>query len=201
MMLAVGLVLLVAGMLWRLVQVWPRLRGPGAGRRRRGQPVRTLVVLGSGGHTAEMLPVAEALDPVRHRLVFVAADERSCAKVAGRETRRIPRARHVGQGWLSSAASTAWALAHSALLVLRLRPELVLCNGPAICVPIALATLPLRLVGGREAVKVVFIESGCRVERLSLSGRIMLWLSDVFFVQWKELQERVPGSICIGRTL
>jgi len=58
-------------------------------------------------------------------------------------------------------------------------------------------------VGGRAASCVVFIESGCRVERLSLSGLILyhLRLCDSFLVQWEALRARYPRAECIGRTL
>ena len=187
------------GVLVRLLLVWPR-RGkafPKSG----GHVLDTLVVLGSGGHTAEILPVAHALDTKRYRIHYVAADERSRDKVGKENVTMLPRARSVGESWTSSLLSFSKAMASSVVLMMRRRPHVLLCNGPAICVPLALCALLLRLWGGRGRVCVIFIESGCRVERLSLSGRIMYHLSDVFFVQWPQLANITPQSICIGRTL
>lgn len=37
--------------------------------------------------------------------------------------------------------------------------------------------------------KIVFVESICRVNSLSLSGRIMIRLAHYFFVQWQDLEQ------------
>merc|ERR1712091_264385 len=84
--------------------------------------IKTLVVLGSGGHTAEMLRLIAAFDFDRYgplTLVTAATDTTSRPK-AERELRRaalatarwaaIPRAREVGQSFLSSVPSTLRAL-------------------------------------------------------------------------------------------
>ena len=205
MFLVVCLVVALAVRLW---QVWPRLSSsflPTA--RKSGSFGPVLFVLGSGGHTAELLPVASSLGDSASPKVFVAAEERSLERAKALEKNasfvQIPRARAVGQSYLTSVATTLWALLFSVATVLRFRPRLVLCNGPGICVPIAAAAMLLRLVGGRSACRVVFIESGCRVESLSLSGKILyrLCLVDAFLVQWESLQQRVPKSIYLGRTL
>lgn len=192
----------------RLWWVWPR-------RTRSQRPLlsscKLMAVLGSGGHTSELLPVVRSLGPSYAPRVYVAADDRSVARAVAEEegkkkvgsftTVLIPRARHVGQSYVSSVATTLWALLWSVAVVLRERPRLILCNGPAICVPIAVAALLLRFLGGR--VDVVFIESGCRVDRLSLAGTIMwrLSLCDAFMVQWEKLQALYPGTHYVGRTL
>ncbi len=203
-----ALLVAAAALCLRLWQVWPRL---GKRRPKRKSAVRTMIVLGSGGHTSELMPVVQALSVDRYApRVYVAADERSVARAQAFEAARanwttvtVPRARHVGQSYVTSVFSTLHAFLFSLWQVLRHRPQLVLCNGPGICVPIAVATLALRLVGGREASCVVFIESGCRVERLSLSGLILyhLRLCDAFLVQWEALRARYPRAECIGRTL
>ncbi len=206
----VAVAVLAVLVLMRLWLVWPRL-GVRSKPQRKGSKVRTLLVLGSGGHTSELLPVVRALpaDVYTPRL-YVAADERSIERANALEQGRkgfatvtIPRARHVGQSYATSVLTTLWASVFSLWTVLRFRPQVVLCNGPGICVPIAAAALVLRFVLGREACRVIFIESGCRLERLSLSGLIMyhLRLCDGFLVQWEALRERYPRASCVGRTL
>lgn len=43
------------------------------------------------------------------------------------------------------------------------------------------------------------MESICRVETLSLSGHILLHLSDYFIVQWPTLKEKYPKTVYLGR--
>ena len=172
--------------------------------RRDGSKIATLVVLGSGGHTAEMLRLITDFDFGRYTpltLVTAATDTTSRAK-AERELPRealatarwaaIPRAREVGQSFGSSVPSTLKALWACVHLIWTAAPELVLVNGPGTCVPVAVLG---RLFGSR----VIFVESWCRVESLSLTGRIMYWVAHRFVVHWPELARRYPRAEYLGR--
>ena len=168
------------------------------------QRIKTLVVLGSGGHTAEMLRLITDFDFDRYApltLVTAATDTTSRAK-AERELPRealatarwaeIPRAREVGQSFGSSVPSTLHALWACVRLSWTASPDLVLVNGPGTCVPVAVLA---RLSGSR----VIFVESWCRVESLSLTGRIMYWVAHRFVVHWPELVRRYPRAEYLGR--
>jgi hypothetical protein len=115
--------------------------------------VRALVVLGSGGHTAEMMTMLNSL--VQQKMQFrsvlyalAATDSMSRFKAENSGIRGefavVPRAREVGQSYISSAFTTAHAFAHSFVCVMRYRPQLLLCNGPGTCVPFALAVCVCR---------------------------------------------------------
>ncbi|XP_016992339.2 UDP-N-acetylglucosamine transferase subunit ALG14 [Drosophila takahashii] len=172
-------------------------------------PHPTYVILGSGGHTAEMCRLARALlqpadnqraeeyHPVR--LILASSDSTSerqfreaLPEVASRaECIRVPRSRSVGQSWLSTLFTALWSLLFSCYLVWRDRPQLILCNGPGTCVPFCYAAWMWRLLGRLPAhSRIVFVESFCRVETLSLSGRLLLPLADLFVVHWPQLAER-----------
>ena len=172
--------------------------------RRDGSKIATLVVLGSGGHTAEMLRLITDFDFGRYTpltLVTAATDTTSRAK-AERELPRealatarwaeIPRAREVGQSFGSSVPSTLHALWACVRLIWTASPDLVLVNGPGTCVPVAVLA---RLFGSR----VIFAESWCRVSTLSLTGRIMYWVAHRFVVHWPELARRYPRAEYLGR--
>ena len=82
------------------------LRGAGGGARR--TRARTLVVLGSGGHTTEMLSMLAGMPAaVAGSSVFIiaATDAMSETKLLqcypGAAVRRTPRAREVRQSWLT----------------------------------------------------------------------------------------------------
>ncbi|KAB0362875.1 hypothetical protein FD754_007031 [Muntiacus muntjak] len=74
----------------------------------------------------------------------------------------------------------------------------VLCNGPGTCVPICISALLLGILGIKKVI-IVYVESICRVEHLSLSGKILFHLSDYFIVQWPTLKEKYPKSVYLGR--
>ncbi|XP_023276314.1 UDP-N-acetylglucosamine transferase subunit ALG14 homolog [Seriola lalandi dorsalis] len=176
-------------------------------------PVSVLVVAGSGGHTTEILRLMDSLSSAYSPRHYVIADtdrmseEKICSFENSRphpnsESQfticRIPRSREVHQSWTSSVVSTLKALRFSLPLVFRLRPDMVLCNGPGTCVPLCVAGLLLGILGMKK-VLIVYVESICRVQTLSLTGRILYLVSDYFFVQWSSLRDKYPRSIFLGR--
>ncbi|PFH36890.1 putative glycosyl transferase [Besnoitia besnoiti] len=205
-------------------------------------PLRVVVVLGSGGHTAEMLHLVRGFNPRFFKLHFLVADsdtnslrqltatqwglpetearsegERRNAPDTsgeGNEARalkelmeqrgfgvfRIPRSRDVGQPFFTSIFSSLHALGVSLRLVWTLNPQLVLVNGPGTCVPVAFAALVREFVTGTRF-SLIFVESACRVESLSLSGRLLYPFADRVFVQWESLAKKFPKSEFLGSPL
>lgn len=180
--------------------------------RKRGS-ASVLVVVGSGGHTTEILRLVGSLSASyspRHYVIAdtdrMSEDKVRALEAARTEERsqpqytihRIPRSREVCQSWTSSVVSTLYALLYSIPLVFQLKPDMVLCNGPGTCVPLCASALLLGVVGLKKAL-IIYIESICRVESLSLSGKLLYHLSDYFFVQWPTLQEKYPKAVFLGR--
>lgn len=166
-------------------------------------PLKTLVVLGSGGHTTEMIQMINHLDPKMYApLLYVVAstDDTSERRLAAAEKGRsadaiykIPRSREVGQSYFTSIATTLWSFVWALWLVGKIRPQLLVCNGPGTCLPVAIATFLYRILGLCEG-NLVFVESFCRVKSLSLTGHLLYPLADLFVVHWQELQVKYPRS-------
>ncbi|XP_028588574.2 UDP-N-acetylglucosamine transferase subunit ALG14 isoform X1 [Podarcis muralis] len=179
----------------------------------RNAAVSLLVVAGSGGHTTEILRLLSSLSQTyspRH-YVLADSDKMSEEKICSFEQQRaetasnslftlhrIPRSREVRQLWSSSVLTTLRSMFYCLPLTFRLKPDLVLCNGPGTCVPICASALLLRMLG-IKSVTIVYVESICRVENLSLSGKILYHFSDYFIVQWPALKEKYPKSLYLGR--
>ena len=201
--------------------------------KRRTTPCRTLMVLGSGGHTAEMLRLLRGMDLDNYApRVYVVAEgdkmsiekaekfeseaitEKTSAAALSKsvmnlqqpaglhvaDIRRIPRARQVMQSYITSIFSTLTAIMYSLPIVFSASPDLVLCNGPGTCIPVCSWAYLMKFLGLKD-VKIVYVESICRVERLSLSGLLLyyLFLSDSIFVQWPQLKKKYPRTQFIGR--
>uniref|UniRef100_A0A8V0Z9K8 UDP-N-acetylglucosamine transferase subunit ALG14 n=1 Tax=Gallus gallus TaxID=9031 RepID=A0A8V0Z9K8_CHICK len=139
---------------------------------RRTPPLRLLVVAGSGGHTTEILRLLSCLSESYSPRCYVLADsdKMSEAKIRSFEQKRAER--------FSNSQ--------------------ILCNGPGTCVPVCISALLLGLLGMKRAI-IVYVESICRVETLSLSGKILYYFSDYFIVQWPALKEKYPKSVYLGR--
>lgn len=203
-------------------------------KQREQQHLSTLIVLGSGGHTAEILNLMGALDSSRYRpRVYIAAmtDKMSLVRARTFEESRTPsssagggagkgdncfprveeeqpkymqvyRSREVGQSYVTSVFTTLLAMAHSVWLVVRARPDLILCNGPGTCLPICVAGMLLRVLGIKQT-RTVYVESVARVKKLSLTGHILyrLGFADQFYVQWPQLTKEFPRSLYVGRLM
>ncbi|KAJ4776716.1 UDP-N-acetylglucosamine transferase subunit ALG14 [Rhynchospora pubera] len=165
--------------------------------------LRTMIVLGSGGHTAEMLSIVNVLQKDKYApRSYVAAltDNMSLQKAqvyeeslqnhennvdkkrGGAQFMQIYRSREVGQSYITSIGTTIVAIIHAMWIVLKLRPQVII---------------------GWRWCTTIYIESIARVKKLSLSGFLLykLPLADQFFVQWPLLQQKFPRSQYAGRVM
>lgn len=207
--------ILLALALWLLRVTYLHVRYRLAAQPAGGAPVRTMAVLGSGGHTAEMLSLLQTLDRSVYsprEYIIATTDHTSAQRIETFEASApsatdaspqhrlllLPRSREVGQSYASSVLTTLYALVHAVVVVLRSRPSLLLCNGPGTCIPIAAVAIGMRWLGIKYCT-VIYVESICRVESLSLSGKLLLPFADHFLVQWPNLVAKYPKARFIGR--
>ena len=193
------------------------------------QPVRLLTVAGSGGHTAELLQLLTAATTPssktpsvnyspRHYIV-ADTDRMSQNKIelfeAGYRGRvpegylgrvpgqsvvisQIPRAREVGQSYVTSVFTTLYSQLVCVPHVVYARPDVLLVNGPGTCIPVCVMVLLLRVLGLCRG-RIVYVESICRVNTLSLSAKILVLFADHVLVQWSHLAEGNFRCTYIGR--
>jgi len=165
----------------------------------RGNKIKLLIILGSGGHTSEMLQLIKSIDLVeKYEALFIVSDsdEHSEKKLKQNEFNvgdilHVTRSRKVGQSYLTSTITTTICLIQSFFICLRYRPNMILCNGPGVCIPFCLVA---KLINS----KTVFVESFCRTKSLSLSGKIATRLCDHVLVQWPELADKNKNTEYIG---
>ena len=112
--------------------------------------------------------------------------------------RTVYRSREVKQSWFSTVFTTIYSTIECFILVLRIQPELILCNGPGTCVPICYCAFICRLMGLYQPT-IVYVESFCRVKSLSLSGKLVYPIADKFIVQWPELTVKYSRAEHLGR--
>ncbi|GAB2213784.1 hypothetical protein Droror1_Dr00018099 [Drosera rotundifolia] len=184
-------------------------------RRGRRRPLSTLIVLGSGGHTAEMLNLLTVLQKDRFSpryYIAAATDNMSLQKACGFENSsddeaevetaqfmQIYRSREVGQSYVTSVGTTLVAIAHALWLIIKTRPQVIICNGPGTCIPLCLIAFFFKVVGFKWS-SIFYVESIARVRRLSLSGSLLykLRIADQLYVQWPQLQKKYPRAIYVG---
>ncbi|GFP88310.1 UDP-n-acetylglucosamine transferase subunit alg14 homolog [Phtheirospermum japonicum] len=170
-------------------------------------PLSTLIVLGSGGHNAEMLNLLAVMQMERFKpkyYIAAATDNMSlhnmslqrlvCSRVGVESVEtshftQIYRSREVGQSYLTSVGTILIALTHALWLMIKIRPQVILCNGPGTCIPLCAIAFFFKVFGIRWS-SIFYIESIARVRRLSLSGLLLykLRMADQLFVQWPQLK-------------
>ena len=132
---------------------------------------KLMVIIGSGGHTTEMLLMLQTLNPQNYgALHFIVghSDTWSLTKmndflqtqakhrpltpnqklevgkpINNMQIHKVFRSREVKQSYITSVATTLWAIAHAFLIVARTRPDLIVTNGPGTAVPICWANFVL----------------------------------------------------------
>jgi beta-1,4-N-acetylglucosaminyltransferase len=156
--------------------------------------VKLLMVLGSGGHTKEMLRLVELLGPEYEYSYLAAADDELSPKkikVPG-PVYTVVRPRWKDTPLPMVILRTVRSPEQSLGALLRTRPQAIISAGPGPAVP---ASVLAKLLG----IKVIYIETGSRIFALSSSGKILYRFADLFFVQWPELVESCPRAIFAGR--
>jgi UDP-N-acetylglucosamine:LPS N-acetylglucosamine transferase len=139
--------------------------------------MKVCVVSSCGGHLAEV----RALRPIyiQHEHFYVVNDRLLLPKDMEGRTYFI---RHSERDWLFFVNLwEAWTILRKE------RPTLIVSAGAGLAVPFALIGKLLRM-------PIVFIEISAQVTEPSLTGRIMYFLADRFFYQWKPLARHFPKA-------
>jgi beta-1,4-N-acetylglucosaminyltransferase len=155
-----------------------------------------LIVLGEGGHSTEMLNLVNLLgDEFHYNYIVSKEDNISINRIRIKGTvYRIHRPRGK-QTKIIKAIFTFLGLFYSSFKILiKVKPCAILSTGPAIAVPVS-------AIGKLLRIKIIFVETGSRVRKLSLTGRIMYCFADLFFIQWPQLKIKAPKGIFAGRLI
>lgn len=153
-----------------------------------------LLLLGEGGHTKEMLQLADLLgDGYRYSYILVSDDEVSASKISQPgPIYRVIRPRDKTHHAVKDALKTIVCALQATSILLRSRPQAIITTGPGVAVPVCAVAKLVRC-------RVIFIETGSRIHALSTTGRLLYRFADLFFVQWEELLAAYPKAIYAGR--
>ena len=131
--------------------------------------IKICLACSHGGHLTEMLELAEAFHG--HKTFYFCYDA---------DTTRILPNVYLVPNMARNPVEFIKNLFRVWWIFRRERPDLVVSTGAEIAIPVVLIA---KLMG----VAVVYLECGAQVMHPSVTGRLMYWLADTFFVQWPEL--------------
>ena len=137
-----------------------------------------------GGHLVQLLKIANYVN--EKDSIFIVND-----KPGGQRTDFDPIMRNKTI-IITHAERTSWKqiinFLEAFFYILKFRPRVFLSTGASPAVPFSLVS---KLIG----TKVIFVESLSRVNRPSLTGRIMYGIADEFYVQWPNLIKIFPRAL------
>ena len=137
---------------------------------------RVLLVACSGGHLLQMMALKPAWEDLETRWVTLeAADSKYLLDPAKVVFAQGPVARNIPNFFRN--------LALARRINREFRPDVILSTGAALAVPFF-------IVGRVLGIRTVYVESFTRVNRPSLTGRLVYPFANVFFVQWPGFRQR-----------
>lgn len=122
-----------------------------------------------GGHLTEILQLMDAFQG--HEIFFITYEG-----TRSNELQKKYTLKNLGKNPLRFIFSVPKVF----IILYNEKPDIVISTGSEIAIPVFYTAKLFRI-------KTIFIESLCRVEEPSLSGKIVYPASDVFLVQWKQL--------------
>jgi beta-1,4-N-acetylglucosaminyltransferase len=136
--------------------------------------MKICLVSSSGGHLTETLQILDAFDDDEIFFVTWHGSREEDVKAIAPAYFMTP----FGTSPLRLLRSVPQVL-H---ILVREKPDAIVSLGAEIA-------LPFFFFGKLLGIKTVFIESWCRIDGLSKTGRLLQPLADAFFVQWPQLAE------------
>jgi len=145
----------------------------------RAKELRICLVSSAGGHTSQLLELADSWKG--QHTCWVTTEGVIKVYVVGECNRRQP-------------LRVLLVLLRCIRIVLRERPDVVISTGAAAGCMVCFLS---KMLGAR----IVWIDSITNVYRLSLSGRLVRYIADLFLVQWPELAEKYRKVEYVGAVI
>ena len=153
--------------------------------RKKQDNIKICIACSTGGHLVEVKQLAPVYEKYDHfYFTFNGGVAEELKK--NNKVRSIPNiVRQNPLTWLTGMILSAY-------IALLERPDIVITTGAGIVVFLCVFA---KLLGA----KIIFIESMARVEKSTLTARMLYPFTDLFLVQWHELLKVFPRAKFVGR--
>lgn len=146
--------------------------------------LRICLAASAGGHTSQLLKLAESWNG--YETFYV-----TTTKVVQEQLSKFGTVYVVGECNRQHPARVGRVFLRCIKIFFKERPDVVISTGAA-------AGCMLCLLGKMLGAKVIWIDSITNVERISLSGRMVRYVADLFLVQWPDLVSRYKKVEFVG---
>jgi len=134
--------------------------------------MKIALVCSHGGHLTELLHIMEAFEG--HEIFFVTYDNF--------RTENLEYNKYLMDNIGTNPFKMLKSFFKFFKVFLKEKPDIIVSTGSEIAIPSF-------IIGKLLRIKTIYIESWCRINTKSGTGKIVYYLSDVFLVQWPELLE------------
>jgi UDP-N-acetylglucosamine:LPS N-acetylglucosamine transferase len=141
----------------------------------------------AGGHTSQLLKLAQSWNGYETFCV-------TTTEVVRDKLNKFGRVYVVGECNRQYPLRVVKVLMRCIRILFKEKPDVVLSTGAA-------AGCLLCLLGKIMGAKVIWIDSITNVERISLSGRMVRYVADLFLVQWPELAGQYKKVEFVGTVI
>jgi UDP-N-acetylglucosamine:LPS N-acetylglucosamine transferase len=149
--------------------------------------LRICLVASAGGHLSELLRIKDSWDKYDSFCL-------TTSDVVREELQEYGKVYVVGECNRQQPFKVMVVLARCARAVFRERPDILISTGAAVgCIACFLS----KLIGA----KIIWMDSITNVERISLSGRMVRYIADLFLVQWPEFNEQYNNVEYVGEVI
>ena len=135
--------------------------------------MKVALVCSHGGHLTEMNVLSEAFDG--HATFYIVNDSI--------RTQELDERKYLVDPIETSPWNMVKALYRIGQIMYRERPDVMISTGAEIAIP---AFIWAKILG----IEAIYVESWCRTQTLSTTGKVVYPLSDLFLVQWPELVDK-----------
>jgi UDP-N-acetylglucosamine:LPS N-acetylglucosamine transferase len=150
----------------------------------KNKQLKICLAASAGGHISQLLKLAASWNGYETFCV-------TTTEVVRNKLRKSGEVYVVGECNRQHPIRVIMVLLRCLRIVFRERPDVVISTGAA-------AGCMLCILGKMIGAKVVWIDSITNVERISLSGRMVRYVADLFLVQWPELAGRYKKIEFVG---
>lgn len=139
----------------------------------------------SGGHTTELLKLYPLMEEHDH---FIIA-EKSNADFS--KCKKVYYLKQVNRKQMRYIFSFLFSFFRIYKILKKEKPTYIISVG-------SMSTIPVCVIGKMLKMKVIYVESFARVYDLSVTGKILYKMADLFVVQWKALADLYDKAVYGG---
>lgn len=149
--------------------------------------IRICLAASAGGHTSQLLKLADSWNG--YETFYV-----TTTQVVQDKLKKFGRVYVVGECNRQHPIRVVRVFLRCIRIIFKERPDVVISTGAA-------AGCMLCFLGKMLGARVIWIDSITNVERISLSGRMIRYIADLFLVQWPELAGRYKRVEFVGTVI